>query len=399
MAGLDRNPTAPPAMVAENNYDRRKVFFHPRAIADLLETGDTWPVTVNTGFTTYCNHSCAWCSSAYTTRTAPSLKTRDRLVVDEDRWLHNVGILARRGTKGLIIAGQGEPLLHPGALSMLTGAVRAGLKFMIFTNGQRLDGKFHDVFFAGGLAIRFSVDAGTAETHRRWHAATNANGRGRADFAEVVANIRSLVAEKRRRGAVNPQIGCQMIVSSLTESDFEPFAALFRDIGVDYVAYKPLQGNAATRGLSVSTFDLHATEAERADAVRRQMAVLAGIKSRYERPGFAVHVKTDQMERAAVRRFNGAERYDRCRAHPLTPMIEPDGKVYLCIDHGGDDAFVIGNIYDDDFDAIWTSARRAEVAGRIDLAGGCPAGCFLDQTNLILHQLANPDPSLHRELI
>ncbi|MBM3492356.1 MAG: hypothetical protein FJX68_18325 [Alphaproteobacteria bacterium] len=126
---------------------------------------------------------------------------------------------------------------------------------------------------------------------------------------------------------------------------------------------------------------------------------LLAIKQRYQRANFAVHVKVDQIASAYVRQFNGALRYDRCRAHPLVPMIEPDGKVYLCIDHGGDADFVIGNIYDDSIDRIWTSERRRQVAERIDLLRKCPAGCFLDDSNLLLHRLAKPDPDLHHQLV
>lgn len=383
----------------EDRYDRRKLFYHPRAVAELLETGDCWPVTVNTGFTTYCNHSCVWCSSAYTTRVTPTLKQRNELIIDPAVWIDNVRILAKGGTKGLIIAGQGEPLLHPAALEMLSAASQAGLGYMLFSNGERLTAKHYDALFAGALAVRFSVDAATPEMHARWHAAKNASGRGKADFAAVLQNIRALVAEKRRRGASRPHIGCQMICSKLTEPDFEAFAALFRDIGVDYVAYKSLQRNDANAAISLSSLDLHADEAERqlqAEAMTRQ---LLAIKQRFQRADFAVHVKVDQIATAYVRKFNGAERYDRCRAHPLVPMIEPDGKVYLCIDHGGDSDFVIGNIYDDPIDRIWVSPRRQEVAARIDLKGKCPAGCFLDQSNVLLHRLAQPDPDVHHQLI
>lgn len=387
------------AVFCDDRYDRRKVLYHPAAVADLLATGDCWPVTVNTGFTTYCNHSCAWCSSAYTTRTTPSLKRRDELVIAPEVWTRNMGILAERGTKGLIIAGQGEPLLHPKAPEMLDFVARAGLKYMLFTNGERLSERFYDGFFEGAVAVRFSVDAATPEMHRRWHAAKNAGGRGRADFDKVVANIRRIVVEKRRRGASLPHIGCQMICSRLTEDDFEGFARLFRDAGVDYVVYKSLQRNDSNRDISLSSLDLHESEAERAAQARAMVDRLLDIKARYEGDGFAVHVKVDQIEQAYVKTFNGAERYGRCRAHPLTPMIEPDGKVYLCIDLGGQPDFVIGNIYDDTIDRIWESERRRETARRIDLKRRCPAGCFLDQTNLILDQLANPAPELHHVLI
>ncbi len=383
----------------DSRYDRRKVFFHTRALADILDTGDTWPVTVNTGFTTYCNHSCIWCSSAYTTRIVPTLKTRDELLIQPDVWIRNIRLLAARGTKGLIIAGQGEPLLHPEAASMLDAAAQAGLKYMLFSNGQRLNERFHESFFAAALAVRFSVDAASAAMHERWHAATSANGQGRADFDKVLRNISNLVAEKKRRQATLPHIGCQMICSSLTRPEFDAFARLFKDIGVDYVAFKSLQGNQSTRNLIATASNLHQSEEERAACARDMIQELHAIRDKYQAPGFDVFIKEEQIREAYVREYNGAEKYDRCRAHPLTPMIEPDGKVYICIDHGGDDTMVIGNIYDDDIETIWRSARRQQVIAAIDLQHKCPAGCFLDEANVILHELAHPDEGLHWQLI
>lgn len=383
----------------DDRYDRRKLLYHPAAIASLLETGDCWPVTVNTGFTTYCNHSCAWCSSAYTTRTDPSLKTRDSLIIEPAIWIRNMEILARGGTKGLIIAGQGEPLLHPEAGKMLEAAAGFGLRYMLFTNGERLAKKFYDAVFTGCLAVRFSVDAATPEMHQRWHAAKNSEGRGHANFERVVKNIGDLVAEKKRRGTTLPHVGCQMIASRLTENDFEGFASLFREIGVDYVVYKSLQRNESNTNISISSLDLHQNEEERAAQAAAMLETLLNIKRKYETAEFKVHVKTDQIAQAYVKKFNGAERYSRCRAHPLTPMIEPDGKVYICVDHGGNDEFVIGNIYEHTIDEIWKSERRQQVIERIDLKRKCPAGCFLDSANILLRELTDPQPSLHVELI
>ena len=383
----------------DNKYDRRKLFFHPGAVASLLETGDTWPVTVNTGFTTYCNHSCVWCSTAYTTRQAPSLKTTDELIIPPVVWIKNMRILAARGTKGLIIAGQGEPLLHPKANEMLDAVAETPMKYMLFTNGELLTDKFYDTFFAAAVAVRLSVDAATPEMHTRWHAAKNSQGQGEANFEAILRNVENLVAEKRRRGALYPHIGVQMIASKLTQADFEGFARVWRDVGVDYVVYKSLEGNMANDSVSVSAKDLHSSMEDRAIQAEEMLKQLSDIKSRYETKTFEVHVKVDQIQQAYVKQFNGAERYDRCRAHPLTPMIEPDGNVYICIDHGGKPEFVIGNIFRNTIDEIWTSEQRQQAIANIDLLSKCPAGCFLDEANVLLNQLANPDPNLHHMLI
>ena len=383
----------------DDKYDRRKLLFHPGAIDSLVRTGDCWPVTVNTGFTTYCDHSCAWCSSAYTTRVVPTLKKRDELIVNPDVWIKNINILAERGTKGLIIAGQGEPLLHPAATRMLNVVADLGLKYMIFSNGQRLRPEMHDAFFKAAVAVRFSVDAASREMHSQWHGAQNANGAGRPKFDKVVNNIRALVEEKRRRGSEFPHIGCQMICSQLTEPDFEGFAKLFRDLGVDYIVYKSLQRNTSNAGISLSALDLHDSEQARQFQAESMLSKLLNIKERYQSDNFDVFVKSDQIQHAYVKAFNGAERYSCCRAHPLTPMIEPDGKVYVCIDLGGQEEFVIGNIYDNSIDEIWASERRKKVIQDIDLKRKCPAGCFLDEANVLLDAIAQPDLDLHPMLI
>lgn len=385
--------------ICDNKYDRRKLLYHPGTVASLLNKGDAWPVTVNTGFTTYCNHSCIWCSAAYEALIDPKQKGKDELLIDPDIMIKNIKILSRNGTKGLVIAGQGEPLLHPDAKRMLEAISSENLKFMIFTNGERLNSRLYDSLFGSCLAVRFSVDAATEEMHSRLHAAENSSGRGKADFYRIIKNIGNLVEEKRKRGVSFPEIGCQMICSSLTEDDFEGFAKLFKDIGVDYVVYKPLQGNIVNLGKSLSSFDLHSSEVERSEQASNMVDLLRNIKSKYEDDQFSVFVKQDQIESAYVKRFNGGVDYSTCRAHPLTPMIEPDGKVYLCVDLGGDEEYVIGNIYDDTIDQIWCSPRRNDVINKIDLINRCPAGCYLDEANRILSDLNSPDQFLHAELI
>jgi radical SAM protein with 4Fe4S-binding SPASM domain len=382
-----------------SKYDRRKLLFHPRAIADILEKGDTWPVTVNTGFTTYCNHSCIWCSTAYTTRIKPTLKERDDLLIQPEVWIENIRLLAKHGTKGLIIAGQGEPLLHPKADIMLEAVAEADLKYMLFTNGQKLHEKYYDSFFRSGLAIRFSVDAASSEMHEKWHAAESENGKGRSNFTKVLDNISALVAEKKRRKSALPHIGCQMICSAMTQPDFENFAKLFREIGVDYVVYKSLQSNPGTRGLIASSLSIHNSLEERSQYAADMLTELEAIKAKYQSDTFDVFIKSAQIETAYVKEFNGAENYKKCRAHSLTPMIEPDGKVYLCVDHGGVESMVIGNIYQQNIEEIWLSEKRQQVISSIDLVNKCPAGCFLDEANMLLEELSTPDDSLHWQLI
>lgn len=386
-------------LIATDKYDRRKVLFHPRQVGALLETGDAWPITVNTGFTTYCNHSCIWCSSAYTTRIDPKLKGRDKLLIDADVWIDNIERLAKKGTKGLIIAGQGEPLLHPEAERMLSRASESGLSYMIYTNGERLGDRFHDSLLRSCLAIRFSVDAASSEMHEKYHAAKNLNGRGKANFERVLTNIKRLVAEKQRRGLETPTLGVQMICSELTEPEFEEFVKLFKSVGVDYVAFKALQANGANRDLIASSFSMIEDERERVRHADQMVTKLMELKKEYETEGFDVFVKGAQIKSAYVSEYNASMNYQKCIAHPLTPMIEPDGKVYLCIDMGGNDDFVIGNIYEDNIETIWSSNRRKEVIKKIDLNNICPAGCFLDDTNKILTELLNPPIDVHSALI
>ena len=61
--------------------------------------------------------------------------------------------------------------------------------------------------------------------------------------------------EFARERSYFPHIGCQMVCSKLTESDFDGFAKLFREVGVDYVAYKSLQQCNAE--ISVSSLLVH----------------------------------------------------------------------------------------------------------------------------------------------
>ena len=315
--------------IVKNIYDRNKILLYPDKIDEIIKKGTTWPVTVNTGFTTYCNHSCVWCSSAYTTRVNPKEKGRDKLLINSNVWIENMKIVGKNGTKGLIIAGQGEPLLHPKANEMLDEISNTNLKYMIFSNGEKLNADIIKTILKSCIAIRFSVDAGTNEIHKKWHSAKNSNGRGNSNFNNVIENISNLVKYKKDKKVENMQIGCQMISSKLTEPDFEIFAKTFKDIGVDYIVYKSLQGNIINKNISLSSFDLHSSIEDRKKFADQMIEKLSFIKNKYEDKKFRVYVKVDQIKSAYVKKHNGATNYSICRAHSLVPMIEPDGKVYM----------------------------------------------------------------------
>ena len=46
--------------------DFRKVFYHTDNLLQLKESGDSWPIHMQVGLTSFCNHRCIFCYAGHT---------------------------------------------------------------------------------------------------------------------------------------------------------------------------------------------------------------------------------------------------------------------------------------------------------------------------------------------
>jgi radical SAM protein with 4Fe4S-binding SPASM domain len=273
----------------------------------------------------------------------------------------------------MMFAGEGEPLLHPSCIQMIITAKMHDIDTALTTNGTLLDyvRRINVLPFLDWM--RISLDAANEETYRHIH-------RGRVSFETVTTNIRETV-KWRDDMRCDCTIGVQALVIPQNFDELADICWLAKDMGVDYVIFKPYSQHPYSR----HKFDIH-------------YETYQHMKENLEKWGdenFKVIVRDHAMSKLADERP-----YKKCLGLPFMSYIACNGDVYACSAFLGNTDYIFGNIYEDCFPAIWESERRKEVMAMIDAHGvePCREICRMDEINRYLWQLKY-DPPAHLNFI
>src|SRR5262249_44373230 len=144
--------------------DSHKLHFHPHRVSEWLKKKDDWetaktiyPLYVEVSPVGACNHRCTFCAVDYIGYKSVMLDWR---VLGER--LSEMGGL---GVKSVMLAGEGEPLLHKNINGIVESACIAGIDVAFTSNGLLLDKL--DLF--GVSWVKVSLNAGTRETYAKIH--------------------------------------------------------------------------------------------------------------------------------------------------------------------------------------------------------------------------------------
>ena len=321
--------------------DSHKLHYHPKRVAQLLD-GDTSaaPIYVEVSPIGACQHRCSFCAVDYLDYKSTRL----------DRITHAVTVskMAALGVKSIMYAGEGEPLLHTGINYMINDAFDAGLRIAMTTNGVLLH-KLNDLDRLDWIKI--SLNAGTRETYAKVH------GTKADDFDRVLDNLNDAV--KRRATCV---IGAQMVLLPENQHEVETLKKIGKDLGLDYVVIKP--------------FSQHKQS----------------LNTQYENFKPAIPKGDDVLFVRKVAMSTQVVAYDKCYSVPdLWAYIQSNGDVYSCSAYLGDPRFLLGNINEQSFDAIWhgdARARNAELMRTLDVRE-CRINCRMSACNVYLDELIN----------
>jgi len=148
-----------------------------RLLASLLRGEDTrrGPVYVNVDLVSRCNNVCLGCFYHSEGAAEPGggempFELATRLA----RELRDLGVAE------VVMAGQGEPLLHSRFFDVISAFKRAGLRTQVFTNGLLLDDQMVRRIVSSGIdVLRVSLWAITEAEHTRWHPGIDARMHGK----------------------------------------------------------------------------------------------------------------------------------------------------------------------------------------------------------------------------
>lgn len=343
--------------------ENQKLIYHPDRVSEWLRSGDCYPLYIEIGPTNRCNHHCIFCA----------LDWIEKEHHDISREVMNKAFseMAACNVKSVMFAGEGEPLLHPHLCEFIVNAKQAGLDVALATNGVLFTEEKIKTALPHLSWIRFSLDAGTPDTHLAIHKG------GQKDFEKIIANIR-MAAEIKKRNNYSCVIGIQLLIIPENIEETLPFIRLMKGLGADNVQLKPYSQHPLSK-------NRYCVDTTRLDELSAQI-------EEYNDDHFQVIFRQKSAHRAVE-----DKPYSKCYGLPFYALIESDGNVIPCNLFHTRAEFSYGNLYVDSFGKIWQSEKRRNVIKKIKETGieVCRKGCRLDPSNRYLYELKHPHPHVN----
>ena len=337
-----------------NPFAADKIFGHADRVRDWLASGRSRPITIEFDVTNRCNQGCPRCFGFHPRRGASQMGLEEaRRILLQIRDL---------GVRGLTFTGGGDPLVSPVVVPLLRFARELGLDLGFITNAAALTEESARAVLECCQWVRVSLDAASPEIYKLTH------GVDADAWLSVLANVRMLLRLKRQEGRACT-VGIGFLTSTDSRRDILPFAALGRELGVDYVQYRPLLRRFGE------------AELDYADP-----SVLADIRRAREFAHDGFQVVDSEHKYRLIQEGDWRRTYAQCYGQNFATVVAADGRMYLCCHMRGVEKYCIGDLSRQSLEEIWDSPRRQEVAAAVDFRD-CPPLCRCDSFNQILWRL------------
>ncbi|MFH0899276.1 MAG: radical SAM protein [Pseudomonadota bacterium] len=344
--------------------DGHKLMFHPQRVSSWLCGELIYPIYMEVSVAGACNHRCVFCALDFVGYQQRRL--------DAGVFALRLAEMGQLGLKSIMYSGEGEPLLHPDAASIVQATRRAGIDVAITTNGVLLKPAKAEQILPHTDWIKVSFNAGTPESYARIHRCHA------KDFHTVLANLKHAVAF-RQQHRLSCALGLQILLLPEVENEVAGLAALARDIGLDYLVVKPYSQHPQSKTAIYQ-------DVSYANASRLQEELSA-----FNTGDFRCLVRLETM-----RHWDQASKdYGRCQALPFWSYIDAGGNVWGCSMYLGDERFLYGNVHQQTFREIWEGERRRSslelVKQELDVSK-CRINCRMEQINQYLWNLTETPP-------
>lgn len=362
-----------PASTADDTADifsPLKILTYPEVLAAVRDDAPLRPINLEINPTNVCNQSCTWCTYGY-------LHDRKELL-SLDVILALLRDAKTEGVESVTWTGGGEPTVFRQLPEAIDAAAALQFRQGLNTNGSLLTPRLVELLTRHFTYVRFSVDAGTAETYMRTHRV-----RPHA-FETVTSNIRRLVGGREATQSALT-IGFSFLVDSSNVDDLAAAARLARDLGVDYFQVKPITHY-------VESNEQFSRQSALWDTMERQLAEVAELDSDRFRIKVLGHKFRDIREQE---RWYGRT-YGTCRGNELLASVGADGSVDVCCAYKGHPDWSFGNLHQQSFTTIWHGDGRRRVLALIDVKQ-CPPLCKAHEINKVFHYVRHFNA--HREFI
>ncbi|ACS78938.1 radical SAM protein [Maridesulfovibrio salexigens] len=341
--------------------DGCKLFNHLDRLNAWSKGMDIAPVHVEISPTNACNYRCKFCYADYS-RHKPTFIPDETLI----QMMQDMGDM---GVRSCLMAGDGEPLLHPALTKAITTGKNAGVDMALNTNGKLLTPEFSENNLQHLTWLRTSVMALDPDIYAELHGVKSHN------ISKVLSNLEAAVKIKHRDN-LDVTLGIQQVLLPENAKDVYNLAYRSREIGVDYFVLKP--------------FSLHGEN----EHYKNGISALALRDENIELLNKAEQLTTDTF--TSIIRWNtfsddGEREYERCYGLPFIAQVASDSKIYTCCPFFGREEFAYGDLTKASFPEIWHSESavnlRKKIANDLDVHKECMTYCRHHQINKVLWNL------------
>lgn len=352
------------------NIDSHKLFYHPKRVADWLDSYGNWeqeksiyPIYVEVSPFGGCNHRCTFCGVDY--MGYKSIKIELEVY---KRAIEQMGSL---GVKSVMFAGEGEPLLHKDLGQMARFSKLNGVDCGLTSNFVYASEKNLPLLLENLSWIKVSINAGDCATYAKIHRTKE------ADFDKVLQNF-SLALKLKKELNSTCTIGAQMLLLPDNHKSVFNLANALSQIGIDYLVIKPYSQHlfSKTREFENLTYE--------------NFMNLESKLNAFNTDSFNVIFRANTMAK-----LNQKVPYTKCYSTPyFWGYISSNGDVYGCSCYLGQEHFAYGNINTQSFKDIWESEKRQQsaefVREKLDIST-CRTNCRMDSINRYLWALKHPN--------
>lgn len=335
--------------------DSHKLMYHSDIISKWIKGESIYPIHIEIAPSNGCNHRCIFCAYDFTGYFKKFLNTKALLMTLKEA--HEVG------TKSIMLAGEGEPLLHPEIKEIIKGARDIGLDIGLQTNGVLATKDFVDSCIKDLSYIKFSVDAGKAKTHKKIHRCSI------NDFDTIISNIKYAI-EVRNSFNYSCKIGVQMLILNKNIREINKLIKILKNIGVDYLVLKPLSRHPNMKS----------------DIKTVSKSKFKDLYNAYRNIPW-IEVRLQTYEDIELNRC-----YNTCYGLDFLAWIDSSGDMYICSSFLGNKDYIYGNIYEKSFKEIWDNRKKFNID-----VNKCRKGCRAEKINKYLWNIKNPP--LHKNFI
>jgi len=344
------------------NFDGHKLIHHLERVHEFTSTGDCYPLYLEISPVGICNHRCIFCAYDYIGYPNRKLETARTLTLLDE--------LAQAGLKSVLFAGEGEPLVHPDLAKMVLRAYDRGIDVGLFTNGQLLTRELAEAMLPALTFVRFSFNGGGRDNYAAIHSV-----RPEA-FDTVVANI-AAACEIRDRRALTVDIGAQFVLLPENRERLLSAVATLKECGVDYLAIKPfMQREGQSYRMESGQYEQESLQALFAEA------------ESHSTDSFRVIARKDTFQ------DYGTRNYCNCFGTSFIAVLNSAGVLSSCLPYWEREEFSFGSIYQQSFQEIWHSPKRAQIKEHLERtldAQGCPPNCRPHAINQFLADILHPE--------